>query len=251
MEEMATSIRSVEDMTRRSGELAAALAGQGRAGGEATRRASTAILEIDQASRRILEVTGALGKISSDTNLLAMNATIEAAHAGDRGAGFAVVADEVRRLATNAAEQTKSIKGYIAAMAEKVGQGVRQVDEGGAMLADLGRGLEEAASISREIAAAMGEQAAGTRSTAESLIKVVDSSHAIRDRMDEQGIRTESMTKALEDALKRLDQLAESSRGQAEHARELKSAFVAVRSEVEQNLVASRELGAEVGRFQA
>lgn len=251
MEEMASNIRSVEGMTRRSGDISETLAAQGRAGGLAARETNAAILEIDEASRKILEVTGALSKISSDTNLLAMNAAIEAAHAGDRGAGFAVVADEVRRLAANAASQTKSIKGYIAAMAEKVGLGVRQAEEGGAMLADLGCGLEEAASISREIAGAMGEQAAGTRSAADSLIQVVDSSRAIRDRMVEQGTETEAMAAALEAALKRLDFLAESSRGQAESARELESAFAAVRAEVERNLEASRELGAEVGRFRA
>ncbi len=57
------------------------------------------------------------------------------------------------------------------------------------------------------------------------------------------------MARALEEALKRLDRLADSSRGQAESARELKSAFASVRAEVERNREASRELGAEVGRF--
>ena len=251
MEEMASNIRSVEGMTGRSGDLAAALASQGRAGGEAARDTSAAIREIDEASRRILEVTSALGKISSDTNLLAMNAAIEAAHAGDRGAGFAVVANEVRSLASNAAAQTKAIKGHISAMAEKVGRGVRQAEEGGSLLAELGRGLEEAAGISREIAAAMREQAAGTRSTADSLVQVVDSSRAIRERMAEQGAETETMARALEEALGRLDALAESSRGQAESVRELQTAFAAVRSEVERNLEASRQLEAEVGRFRA
>jgi methyl-accepting chemotaxis protein len=249
MEEMSSSIRSVEGMTRRSGDLAAALAEQGRAGGDATRETSAAIREIDEAARRILDATGALGKISSDTNLLAMNAAIEAAHAGDRGAGFAVVADEVRGLAANAADQTKSIKGHIAAMAEKVGRGVRQAEAGGNLLSQLGRGLEEAAAISREIAAAMGEQAAGTRSAADSLVRVVESSREIRERMAEQGSETEKMAEALEEALRRLDELAESSRGQAESVRELRSAFSSVRTEVERNLEASRDLEAEVGRF--
>jgi methyl-accepting chemotaxis protein len=249
MDEMASSIRSVEGMTKRSGELAAALAEQGRAGGEAARGTSSAILEIDEASRRILEVTGALGKISSDTNLLAMNAAIEAAHAGDRGAGFAVVADEVRRLASNAAAQTKSIKGHIAEMAEKVGRGVRQAESGGELLTELGRGLGEAANISREIAAAMGEQSEGTKSVADSLIQVVEASRSIRERMSDQGRETESMAQALERTLRRLDELAESSRGQAERAGDLRQAFEAVREEVESNLAAARELEAEVGRF--
>ena len=249
MEEMASSIESVEGMTKRSGALAAGLAGQGQEGGQATRETSAAILEIEEASRRILEVTGALGKISSDTNLLAMNAAIEAAHAGDRGAGFAVVADEVRALASNAAAQTKAIKGHISAMTEKVARGVRQAESSGSLLSGLGRGLEESAAIAREIAAAMEEQAAGTRSVADSLVRVVEASRAIRERMAEQGAETERMSAAIESSLGRLDALAESSRRQAEGVRELQGAFASVRHEVERNLEASRKLGEEIGRF--
>jgi methyl-accepting chemotaxis protein len=249
MEEMATSIKSVEDMTRRSGELAIGLASQGRQGETATMETSAAIREIEAASRTILEVTAALGKISSSTNLLAMNAAIEAAHAGEHGAGFAVVADEVRSLATNAADQTRTIKAHIAAMNQKVELGVRQAQAGGALLSELGTGLEEAASISREIEAAMAEQSAGTQSVADSLSHVVESTRAIRDRMAEQGAETESMAGTIELALARLDSLAHSSRDQAESLRELSGAFASVRAEVEANLRASCELEAEIARF--
>jgi methyl-accepting chemotaxis protein len=249
MEEMASSIQSVEGMTRRAGELADSLAGQGKAGGASARETGTAIREIDEASRQILAVTGALGKISSDTNLLAMNAAIEAAHAGDRGAGFAVVADEVRNLAGHAAEQTKSIKGHIAAMAEKVGRGVKQAESSGVLLAKLGTGLEESAAISREIAAAMGEQAGGTRSVADSLGQVMEASRAIRERMSDQGAETERMSGAFQESLRRLEALADASKRQAEGVRELQSAFASVRAEVERNLEAARELEARTGRF--
>jgi len=249
MEQMAASIDSVEVMTKRSGELSASLAGQGAAGGEAARETSAIIREIDEASRAILQVTAALGKISSSTNLLAMNAAIEAAHAGERGAGFAVVADEVRSLATDAALQTKLIKGHISAMNEKVARGLRQAQEGGELLSQLGRGLEDSAAISREVAAAMQEQSQGTRSVADSLIQVVDSARAIRERMAEQGTQTDAMATALQEALSRLDALASSSRVQADSLRELDSAFASVRREVERNLEATAELEAEIGRF--
>jgi methyl-accepting chemotaxis protein len=249
MEEMATSIESVEGMTRRSGALAESLAGQGKEGGASARETGAAIRDIDEASRQILAVTGVIGKISSDTNLLAMNAAIEAAHAGDKGAGFAVVADEVRSLAGHAADETKSIKGYISAMAEKVGRGVRQAESMGALLARLGQGLEESAAIAREISAAMAEQAGGTRSVADSLAQVKEASRGMRERMSDQGAETERMSAAFEESLRRLEALAEASDRQAAGVRELQGAFALVRDEVDRNLKAARELESATGRF--
>jgi methyl-accepting chemotaxis protein len=249
MEEIAASIESVEGMTSRAGELASSLAGQGEEGGKAAGLTIAAMREIDEASRLILAATGALGKISSDINLLAMNAAIEAAHAGDMGAGFAVVADEVRGLAGHAAAETKAIKGHISAMAGKVAEGVRRSEAGGLLLTELGRGLSDSAGVSREIESAMREQAIGTRAAAEAVGQVVEGSRSIRGRMEEQSESVRAMAAALDESLRRLDALAEDSRRRAVEVRGLELAFASVRAEVAKNLEAVAALEAEVGRY--
>jgi methyl-accepting chemotaxis protein len=249
MEEIAASIESVEVMTGRAGQLASSLAGQGEEGGKAAGETIAAMREIDEASRLILAATGALGKISSDINLLAMNAAIEAAHAGDKGAGFAVVADEVRSLASHAATETKAIKAQIGAMAGKVVEGVRRSEAGGRLLAELGKGLEDSAAVSMEIESAMKEQALGTRAAAGAVGQVVEASRSIRGRVVEQGESVRTMASALDDSLKSLDELAEDSRRRAEELRELELAFASLRAEVAKNLDAVAALEIEVGRY--
>ncbi len=242
MEEMAANIRSVETMTGRSGSLTGELAKQGEAGSGAVAETGSAIREIESSAKGVLQVLRSLMKISEDTNLLAMNAAIEAAHAGKSGAGFAVVADEVRKLATNAAKETNSIKELMAAMNARVRKGVETSAVSGASFSQLAEGILQAASISKEIADAMREQGKGTADVEGAIARVVTATETIRARMDEQDARTRAMEERLNAALDRFSRLAGSSREQADTVHKLESSFTAVRAEVDRNLAATGTL---------
>ncbi|MBU0934006.1 MAG: hypothetical protein KKC64_00185, partial [Spirochaetes bacterium] len=156
------SMREVGSMTMRSGELAAMLAAQGREGSQTAATAATAIAAVAEAGSKVLETLASIDKIAAQTNLLAMNAAIEAAHAGSSGAGFAVVADEVRSLAESSAKGSKLVRGLFTDMMKKISEGVRLTGESGKALDELVSGLAESEAIAGNIAESMHRQEADT-----------------------------------------------------------------------------------------
>jgi methyl-accepting chemotaxis protein len=109
------------------------------------RNAVGAMERIDQSARQITQIIGVIDEIAFQTSLLALNAGVEAARAGDAGRGFAVVAQEVRALAQRSAEAAKEIKGLISNSERTVGEGVQLVtDAGGSISAieDLMRSID-------------------------------------------------------------------------------------------------------------
>ena len=120
IEEMVASIKNVNEISdekNRSAEELTLIAEESR---NSVKQTGDLVEEITKLTESTLEVISVINAVASRTNLLAMNAAIEAAHAGDAGRGFSVVADEIRKLAESTGNNAKSINESLGAMVSKI-----------------------------------------------------------------------------------------------------------------------------------
>jgi methyl-accepting chemotaxis protein len=148
-EEMSSSVNEIGRQVQESSRIAAEAVSQAR-------KTDARITELSGAASRIGDVVKMITAIAEQTNLLALNATIEAARAGEAGRGFAVVASEVKALASQTAKATDEIGTQIAAMQTATQDSVGAIKE-------IGGTIGRIAEIAATIAAAVEEQGAATQ----------------------------------------------------------------------------------------
>ena len=142
-------------------------------------RTDARISELSQAAGRIGDVVKLITAIAEQTNLLALNATIEAARAGEAGRGFAVVASEVKSLAMQTAKATEEIGTHIAGMQKATSDSVAAIKEISATIGHISEiagtiaaAVEEQGAATQEISRNVEEAAKGTAHVAENIVSV-------------------------------------------------------------------------------
>jgi methyl-accepting chemotaxis protein len=161
LEEITAAVRQSADNANQASQLASSSKDSALQGQDVVTNAITAMAEINSASAKISDIISTIDEIAFQTNLLAVNAAVEAARAGDEGRGFAVVASEVRSLAQRSAVAAKEIKVLIQDSLRKVEAGSGLVNRSGETLQGIVGSVKRVTDIVGEIAAASGEQSTG------------------------------------------------------------------------------------------
>jgi methyl-accepting chemotaxis protein len=181
IEEMLANIESVsQTLIKNSGNVKELIEASeiGRSG---LQEVAADIQEIARESEGLLEINAVMENISSQTNLLSMNAAIEAAHAGEAGKGFAVVADEIRKLAENSGEQSKTIS----AVLKKIKDAIDKITKStGSVLNKFEAIDNEVRTVSDQeenIRNAMEEQSAGSKQILEAIGQLNDVTLMVKD----------------------------------------------------------------------
>lgn len=183
---MTDSISSVANTAKQAQEVSQGLSERSDIGNTAVEHAVSTMKEIQTVSEEVRKLLKVIQGIAAQTNLLSMNAAIEAAHAGEFGAGFAVVADEVRSLASSSSSSARNIQVKIKEMMEKTTAGVEAITSAGTAFQGIRDNVIENAALVKNIYDAMIQQNQGAAETKQAADDLVEAIHAIRDLAEEE-----------------------------------------------------------------
>jgi methyl-accepting chemotaxis protein len=221
-EEASTNVETVaaasEEMTNSLSEVSDRIGQSASKTDEAARGAehtTATVAKLSTSAQTIGDVISMISDIAEQTNLLALNATIEAARAGEAGKGFAVVASEVKSLANQTAKATEEISAQITGMQGDTDAVVDAIDKIGGMIQDLN-------STSSSIAAAVEEQHSATQEIARNTQQAADGTREVSSNITEVSTAVQETSQAASEVLSASSQLA----SEAERLRESVADFL-------------------------
>ncbi len=199
IEEMVGNINMVNQNVMTMSQSFSQLIQSAEKGRTTQKEAASHIQGISSQSALLMEANQVIAGIASQTNLLAMNAAIEAAHAGEAGKGFSVVADEIRKLSETSTEQSRTIGAQLSAIEKSISRVVDVSRESDAAYNTIISEIVETDSLVKQVEQAMNEQKEGSRQILEAIRLMNESGSSVRENSERMKEETRKTALAMND----------------------------------------------------
>lgn len=194
IEEISSSIGNISRIAVEKEKTARDLVEITTIGGRFVRDTNALIQGVNQDAARILEMVEIINGIADQTNILAMNAAIEAAHAGEAGKGFSVVADEIRKLAETTSENSRSITENVQSVTGKIREALDLSNSTGESFGRIHDEVDATSAAFAEITQAMKELALSSDEILKAVMNLNSVTEKVRTGSDEMKISSENVT---------------------------------------------------------
>jgi methyl-accepting chemotaxis protein len=249
VEEMLANIASVTQTLVKNSDNVTSLAHAAESGRTDLHVVVTDIQEIAKESEGLLEINAMMQNIASQTNLLSMNAAIEAAHAGEAGKGFAVVADEIRKLAESSGEQAKTTSVVLKKIKDSVDKITVSTEAVLKKFEAIDSGVKTVSDQEENIRNAMEEQSEGSKQVLEAVSDLNQVTQRVRSSSEEMLLGSQQVIEESKNLGRISQEIADSMNEMTAGAQEITRAMNEVNDVSAQNKESIATLVGEVGKF--
>ena len=249
VQEMVTSIAAIAENVAKTSAGFAELKESANGGRDSISAVQDLVSKLSLQSDSLLEANSVIDNIANQTNLLAMNAAIEAAHAGEAGKGFSVVAEEIRKLSEDSAEQSRMIAAGLKATIASIKNIADATTTADTAFENVATRIEAAVDLAEDASIAITQQSNGGRQVLEALKDIEDVTAKIRDSSVKMNSGTETILNEIASLSNVSEQVRERSTSIAASAEAISGAVEKIVENSGENKNATNVLVGITGRF--
>lgn len=247
---MVENFNSITTLISKAQALAADLSSISNIGKSEVQKTQNVIAIISEKSEKMIQVIQVIQKVATQTNLLAMNAAIEASHAGEAGKGFSVVADEIRKLSISTQESAKNIGDLITEMASSMAEGINSMNDTSTMFGRINSGISSQSKLVEDISVTVTAQSLAANNVLNSTSDIFREFQEINSLIQNQANYAEQIKNDISDVVSLSEKVNVSIKESELVVKEFASSIETVKEKAEQNKQSVISVTDELNKFE-